>query len=332
MRLQRGKVKPYDPFVVRLRVRLNLGVGREQVAVFLGNRRKSAPVCGFQVRAHMVVVGEHRGGGAYLSAHIRDGSLARGADSARAGPNVLHDCVSAAGHGQLARHIQDNVLRRRPPAHFARQIDRDMARVQHFPGQARHNLNRVRAAHAYRAGAQPAGVGGVRIRANHQLAGKCVVFQRDLVDDARARTPEPRAVLGGGGAQEVVHLIVFRQRLAQVGRALYARLYQVVAVYRSGDGDRFALRLHKLQHPRLPQHVLQDNAVGAGEQVAFARYHLLRFGVVQMPQQNLVGERQRPVQPSAHHLKVALHRLINLRRHLRRGLNRNHCCIPSPLQ
>ena len=41
---------------------------------------------------------------------------------------------------------------------------------------------------------------------------------------------KPDAVLRGGRAQEVVDLAVLGQRLAQVGRALDARLDQVVAV------------------------------------------------------------------------------------------------------
>ena len=56
-----------------------------------------------------------------------------------------------------------------------------------------------------RAGQRTA-VGGVRVSANKQHARERVVFQDDLMDDARARLPEANAVLGTGRGEEVVDL------------------------------------------------------------------------------------------------------------------------------
>ena len=49
-----------------------------------------------------------------------------------------------------------------------------------LPGQARHDVHRIRAAHADRAHAQAARVGRVRVRADHHAARECIVLQHDL--------------------------------------------------------------------------------------------------------------------------------------------------------
>ena len=101
--------------------------------------------------------------------------------------------------------------------------------------------------------------------------GKRVVLEHDLVDDAGARAPEARAVLRGGGLQEVIDLLVLGERLAQVALALDARLDQVVAVDRGRHRDRGPPRLHELQHGGLAQHVLQHDAIGTQEEIAAGR-------------------------------------------------------------
>ena len=64
-----------------------------------GSARRTAQVGaagGAQVRDHAFVRREHRGRGAELRAHVGDRGLARGADRARAGADVLDDRVGAA--------------------------------------------------------------------------------------------------------------------------------------------------------------------------------------------------------------------------------------------
>ena len=150
------------------------------------------------------------------------------------------------------------------------------------------------------------------------------------MDDAGAGAPEAGAVFGGGGAQEVIDFAVFGKRFAQVCRAFDARLYQMIAVDSGGDGDGIALRLHELQHARLPKHVLQDDAVGAGLEVANAGEHLLRFGIVKVAEQDFVRQGQRSVQAAAHDLDVALHRLIDFRRHFGGGFDCYHIAATLP--
>ena len=71
-----------------------------------------------------------------------------------------------------------------------------MPRVEDFPGQAGDDFDRISAADADGAGAEPAGIWRVRVGADNQLAGKGVILQHDLMDDAGARAPETEAEFG----------------------------------------------------------------------------------------------------------------------------------------
>ena len=199
-----------------------------------------------------------------------------------------------------------------------------MPRVEHLPRQAGHDLDGVRAADAHRARAEPARVRRVRVRADDERARESVVLEDDLVNDAGARAPEAGAILCSGRLQKVVDLLVLGERFAEVALALDARLDEVVAVDRRRHRHRLAPRLAELQHRRLPEHVLQDDAVGTQEEIAASRLHLLVLRIVEVAQQDLVGESQRVTEPSAYDDEVALHRLVNLGGHLGRGLDRDH--------
>ena len=197
--------------------------------------------------------------------------------------------------------------------------------IEHLPRQAGDDLDRIGAADADGAGAEPAGVGRVRVGADDQLAGKGVILQHHLVDDAGARPPEAGAVLRRRRAQEIVDLLVLRQRLAQVGRPLDARLDQMVAMDRGRHSDFGASRLHELEQARLAEHVLKDDAVGPQQQVAFAGLEFLMLRIVEVPEQDLVRESQRLAQSPAHHREIARHRRVDRGRHFRGRFDRNHC-------
>ena len=141
-----------------------------------------------------VVEGEEGGGGADLRAHVADRALAGGADAAGARAEILDDAAGAALDAQDPGHAEDDILGRGPAAEFAGQLDADDAGEAQFPGHAHHDVHRVGPAHADGDHAQAAGVGGVAVGADHHTAGKGVVLQHHLVDDARARLPEAHAV------------------------------------------------------------------------------------------------------------------------------------------
>ena len=136
------------------------------------------------------------------------------------------------------------------------------------------------------------------------------------MDDAGARRPEARAVLRGGRLQEVVDLLVLRERLTEVPLAVDARLDQMVAVNRRRHRDLLAQGLAELQHRGLAEDVLEDDAIGTQEQIALARLHLLMLRVVEVPEKNLVGEGEWAAEPTAHDGEVLLHRGVDVGGHL----------------
>ncbi len=66
--------------VILLRILRDLRVGGQQVLVGLGQGRDARPLGGVEVDLGAIVVGEDRGGGAELGAHVGDGALAGGRD------------------------------------------------------------------------------------------------------------------------------------------------------------------------------------------------------------------------------------------------------------
>ena len=290
MRLQLRKVDFDDAVVVRLRVGFAFRVGGQQVAVLLGQVGQPGAAGRPQVSRHPRIVGENRGGGPQFGAHIGDRRLAGGADRGRAGAEVFDDGVGAAGNGQFPGQIQDDVFGRGPAAHFPGKADADKAGVKHFPRQAGHHLHGIGPADADGQRTQPAAHGGMGIGAQHQLAGIGVVLKGYLMNDAGPRRPKPDAIFGRRGAQKVVDFIVFRQRFGQIPRSFNAGLDQMVAMHRGRHCGGGAAGLHELEHRRLPQHILQDHPVGAQLDVGLPPHHSGSRRVVQVAQQDFVGQ------------------------------------------
>ena len=188
------------------------------------------------------------------------------------------------------REAEDDVLGRGPPAHLAGEPDADVAGVQELPGQAGHDLDGICAADADGAGAEAAGVGCVGVGADDHRAGEGVVLEDDLVDYAGARAPESRAELRGGGAEEGVDLVVLLDGLDEVDAALDAGLDEVVAVDGGGDGGGVAAGLHEVEHDGLAEDVLECDAVGPERELALALGEVLAGGVVEVAEEELVGE------------------------------------------
>ena len=111
-------------------------------------------------------------------------------------PGPMYSTIALVRAGDTvscARDVEDHVLGRRPAAQLAGQVDRDVPRIEHLPRQPGDDLDRVGAADADRAGAEPAGIGRVRVGADDQLARKGVILQHHLMDDAGAGPPEAAA-------------------------------------------------------------------------------------------------------------------------------------------
>jgi hypothetical protein len=81
-----------------------------------------------------------------------------------------------------------------------------------------------------------AGVHRVAVGADHHAAGKGVLLQHHLVDDACTRLPEADAVLVADALQEVEDLVALQQRFLQILLRPYPGLDQVIAVHGAGHG------------------------------------------------------------------------------------------------
>ena len=236
MGFQGGQVNLDDLVVELLGLLLDLGVGLEQVLVLFSDGDQVLASGGAQVGGHAVVIGEHVAGGAQLGAHVADRALAGGGNRGRAGAEVLDDGVGSAGHGELVGQLDDDVLRRRPAAHGAGELDADDAGVAHLPGQAGHNVGGVRSTHADGQGTQAAAVHRVGVGANDESAGEGVLFQHHLVDDPGTGPPEAHAETPARGFQELIDLVALVEGILEVGGCAHASLDQVIAVDSGRDG------------------------------------------------------------------------------------------------
>ena len=144
--------------------------------------------------------------------------------------------------------------------------------------------------------AQPAGVGGVAVGADHHPAGEGVVLEDDLVDDPRPRLPESDAEAGADGAQEVVDLGVGVERAAQVGGAVPLGLDEVITVDGGGHHDPVEAGHQKLEGDDLGQCVLEGDAVGIEVRVAAPALEPLGVRMAQMVDEDLLDERERPAE------------------------------------
>jgi hypothetical protein len=317
VRLERGEVELDHAIVMALGMCFDLAIGLEQRAAAQCGARDLRAAGRLQIARHPLVGGEDRGRGAELGAHVGDRRLAGRADRARAGTDVLDDRVRGARDRELACDPQDHVLRRRPSAEPPGEDHRDAPRIARLPRQPRDRLHCIRAADADRARAEAARVGSVRVGAEDQRAREGVVLEHDLVDDPGARLPEADAESRRGRAQEVVDLAVLGERGAQVGGAVDARLDQVVAVDRGRHRDALAAGLHELEHAGLAQHVLEHDAVGAQRELAVPDVELLALGIVEVAEQDLLGQGERAGQAPPHHFEVARHRGVQGVGHVR---------------
>ena len=67
----------------------------------------------------------------------------------------------------------------------------------------------------------------------------------------------------------------------------------MVAMDAGGHGDPVPPGLHELQHRGLPQHVLKHHAIGPQREVTLAGFEILTFRIVEMTQQDFVGQGER---------------------------------------
>jgi hypothetical protein len=262
MRLQPREIDLDHLVEVGRRIGQDFRIGGEQMGVMPRLFGQSSAVGRPQIGLHPLIPRKDRGGGPEFRPHVGDRSLARAADRPGAGSEVFDDPIGSPLDGQMTRQIEDDILRRCPAVHIPGEVHADQLRVLHFPRKPGHDVHGVRAAHAGREHAQPAGVGRVRVGADHHPAGKGVVLQNHLVNDAGSRLPESDAVLPGGGGEEGVDLAILLLGLPKIGSSARAGLNQVIAVDRGRDGGARDPRAHELEDRHLGGGVLHGHPIG----------------------------------------------------------------------
>ena len=167
------------------------------------------------------------------------------------------------------------------------------------------------------------------IGADEQPAGERIVLQDDLVNDARARRPEPDAVSCTDGLEEGVYLVVLEQRRLKICVGANMRSNQVIAMHRGWRSDCVPTREHELQQRHLGRCVLHRHPVGPNLQVAFQRREVIGRRVVQMAEEQFFGQRERAVVSFADHGEARAHARVRVRDQRGGRLDHRHVALLS---
>jgi hypothetical protein len=152
-------------------------------------------------------------------------------------------------------------FRSSPAANLAGQLDTNRLGALQLPRDIGHDIDSISTANTTSDHAETTSVGGVRVGTDHQTARERVVFEDNLVDNARAGPPKANAVPGSSGGKEVVDLLVSLDGPLQILRATRLGLNQVVAVYGGGDGGCGHTSRHELKERHLRGRILAGNTL-----------------------------------------------------------------------
>ena len=198
---QVGGVRSVD--VRRERVEVNLNhaivlaslVGDQVGAVLSRQPGNILPASLAEVLELALREGKNGGCGANLRTHVADGGHTSGGHGVHTLAKVLDDGAGASRDGQNVGNLENDILGRGPISEGTLQVDANHLWRLELPGQAGHDVHRIRAAHSHGAHAQTTRVGGVGVGTDHQAAGEGVVLQHRLMNDTRAGLPVPHAKL-----------------------------------------------------------------------------------------------------------------------------------------
>ena len=239
--LEFGKVD-FDDLVV-----FGILVGCEVVRELLGIVCDHGTVGGIEIVGHAVVEGEEGGGGTDFSTHVADGSHASAAEGFDTRAGVLDDGTCSTLDGKNASDLENDVLCGSPTTDFADEIDTNDLGALELPRKTGHDVNGISTSDAACNHTEATGVGGVRVSTDHETTGEGIVFEDDLMDDARARFPEAEAVFSGSGSQKVVYLPVDADSALEILDTTDLGLDQVVAVDGGWDGGGIHTGGHELK-------------------------------------------------------------------------------------
>jgi len=211
---------------------------------------------GLEVVGHARVVGEDRGGGTNLSTHVADGGHTSAGQGVNTGSEVLDDGTGTTLDSEDTSNLQDDILGGGPASHLSGQLDTDDLGALELPGNISHDIDGISSTDTDGDHTETTGVGGVRVSSDHQTSGEGVVLENDLVNNTRAGVPETKTVLGAGGGQEVVNLLVDILGAGQILGASDLGLDQMVAVDGGGDSDVGETSGHELEQSHLSTRII----------------------------------------------------------------------------
>ncbi len=295
--LQGGEVDLDHPGIEPARVCLNLGVGGQKVAVAAGEVGQTCTVGSSEVAVHGIVHREDRGGCAQFCPHVGDSRLAGAGDGGDTGTEIFDHRIGPSFHRQDPQQLQDYIFGRSPTGQGAGKPDADDVRVLDLPGEPGHDVHGVGAADSGSEHSEAAGVRRMGIGADHHAAGKRIVLQDDLVDDAGPRLPEPEAVFRGGGLQEIVYLAVLVHGCIHVRPGALVGEDQMIAVHGGRHRNLRDAGLGKLEQGHLRSGVLQGDPIRVQLQVAFSGPEVCAGRIVQVAEKHFFRQGQRSSQP-----------------------------------
>ena len=277
--------------------------------------------CRTEVVRHLLVISEDGAGGADLCTHVTDRALTGRTDIVGTFTEILNDRTSTAFYGQLTGHPKDHILGGGPAIHLSGEFHTDELRHLELPGKTRHHVDGICTADTNGNHAQTTCVGCVGVRPDHHTAGKRVVLQHHLVDDACTGLPEADAVLVGNGSEEVIYFSVGIQRRGQILCRTGFRLDQVIAVNGRRNRHLVAATGHELQQGHLGSRILHGHTVRCEIHIVHSPTISGAGRLREMAVQNLFRQRQRPARELpggfhlAGHLRIDLPDQIQIENH-----------------
>ena len=151
---------------------------------------------------------------------------------------------------------------------------------------------------------------------HHHSAGKRIIFQHHLVDDAGTGLPETDAILGRHALQKAIYLTVRFVGDRKVGFRTFISLNQMVAMHRRRDCHGLPASNHELQQRHLCGGILHGHPVGPEIHIIFSPPEgtCLLF-VIQVRIEDFLGQCQRPSHLSAHIFYIRRIRRVECSQH-----------------
>lgn len=259
---------------------------------------------GVQVVGHSLVEGEGGGGSTNLGTHVTDGTHTGTRQVVNTLAEVLDDGTGSTLDGEDTGDLKNDILGGRPSGELTGQLDTDNLGGLELPGETGHDVDDISTSDTDGEHTETSSVGGMGVGTDEKSTGEGVVLENDLMDNTRSGLPETNVVLGGGGAKEVVDLLVDVDGSSKIGLATNLGLNQMITVDGGGGLDGGDTGRHELEDGHLGGGILAGSSVGSQLEVRLSSDNLLLMGLVEMAVENLLGVGQGSVESLLDNLNV----------------------------